>query len=750
MSDYDFSTLNDKEFEVLTMDLLSAEYNTLIERFKAGKDGGIDGRFYEAKSNSNNLVIIQCKHWLKSGITKLISACEKTEANKIKKLSPNRYIFVTSLDLSPDNKSKIFDTFSPYILNTADILGKAELNALLTKYSEVERKHFKLWLSSINLLDTFLNNDVLGRSYFFTEIVKEFSPKYVLTSNHHEAIKKINELGCVIINGEPGIGKTTLAQQICLEFILNEYELVVIEDSISEAERVFHVGKKQIFYFDDFLGSNFLSIFQSKEDSHIINFMRRVARDKNKRFILTTRTNILSQGKKLSEKFEINHIDRNEYELQLSSLSKLDKAKILYNHIWFSDLPEDFIDQIYIDKRYKEIINHKKFNPRLISFITDFQRFNSIGSINYWNYIQTSLDNPKKLWRGVLTNQISDLERHLVIAITINQNNIRESELICFLENIRNNGIDNAREYITINNLARSLVGSVLNRTIYHDIVNYSLFNPSIADFVLSEYFDREDYILEMVTCLRTLDSLKNIKKICDEKITNIEFNSFFKKLLDKEAYNSNEPDTFTLNLIHTTFDNFDYDYNPLLNKIFALYGERIYEIFGFSSLKLLLTALRVNEEKYNGLSRIIVSEILETNLDVDDFAIISKIINLLPDNLLLVKLFKERFLEYFSKNATQLFIDDGYDPEYYELYGSIDSYIEEFVKDTLSDFDENIFSDTEIDDLYYSIDEDEIIEYFKDENDAGERDFDNHRDIYSDDKHDDSFDPIDDLFDRD
>ena len=77
------------------------------------------------------------------------------------------------------NKSKIFDTFLPYILNTADILGKAELNALLTKYSEVERKHFKLWLSSINLLDTFLNNDVLGRSYFFTEIVKEFSPKYV-------------------------------------------------------------------------------------------------------------------------------------------------------------------------------------------------------------------------------------------------------------------------------------------------------------------------------------------------------------------------------------------------------------------------------------------------------------------------------------------------------------------------------------------------------------------------------------------
>lgn len=45
MTDYTFETLNDKEFEVLTVDLLSKEFNTHIERFKSGRDGGIDGRF---------------------------------------------------------------------------------------------------------------------------------------------------------------------------------------------------------------------------------------------------------------------------------------------------------------------------------------------------------------------------------------------------------------------------------------------------------------------------------------------------------------------------------------------------------------------------------------------------------------------------------------------------------------------------------------------------------------------------------
>ena len=59
MSDYNFSCLNDKEFESLSIDLLSAETNQRIERFKSGKDGGIDGRFF---STENKEVIVQCKH----------------------------------------------------------------------------------------------------------------------------------------------------------------------------------------------------------------------------------------------------------------------------------------------------------------------------------------------------------------------------------------------------------------------------------------------------------------------------------------------------------------------------------------------------------------------------------------------------------------------------------------------------------------------------------------------------------------
>lgn len=165
MSDYTFETLHDKEFEVLTVDLLSKEFNTRIERFKSGRDGGVDGRFFEGGFD-NDVVILQCKHWLKSGIKALIAECKKAEAVKVKALNPSRYIFVTSLALSAKNKKDIYETFSPYVKHESDIFGQEDLNSLLAKYPEMERQHYKLWLAGTNVLQSILSNDVLGRSSF--------------------------------------------------------------------------------------------------------------------------------------------------------------------------------------------------------------------------------------------------------------------------------------------------------------------------------------------------------------------------------------------------------------------------------------------------------------------------------------------------------------------------------------------------------------------------------------------------------
>ncbi|MCK5354454.1 MAG: restriction endonuclease [Methyloprofundus sp.] len=120
MTDYDFRSLNDKEFESLSIDILSCHLNTHVERFKSGRDGGVDGRCF---TPNNGEVIIQCKHWVKSGLPALLRSIEKTEAAKVRKLKPKRYIFVTSLELSRENKIKMKGLLSPFVLSDSDILG---------------------------------------------------------------------------------------------------------------------------------------------------------------------------------------------------------------------------------------------------------------------------------------------------------------------------------------------------------------------------------------------------------------------------------------------------------------------------------------------------------------------------------------------------------------------------------------------------------------------------------------------------
>jgi hypothetical protein len=135
---------------------------------------------------------------------------------------------------------------------------------------------------------------------------------------------------------------------------------------------VFNSSKKQLFYYDDFLGQTGLEAkFGKNEDRDVLSFVEYVRKSPNTRFIFTTRGYILNQAKSIYERLSTSHFNDPEIIIQLSNYSQFDQAKILYNHIYFSNLPKEYKCKVLKDRGYLKIINHANFNPRTIESMTN-------------------------------------------------------------------------------------------------------------------------------------------------------------------------------------------------------------------------------------------------------------------------------------------------------------------------------------------------------------------------------------------
>jgi DNA polymerase III delta prime subunit len=753
MSNYNYNVLNDKEFELFATDLYSAVHQVNVEYFKAGRDKGIDGRYFNFDGTEN---IIQCKHWIKTPYKQLISILKKEDVQKVAKLKPYKFVFITSIELSHQNKEEIKKIFSPYIRIASDIWGLEDIERYASKNVKIIEKYYKLWIASTVVLKIILNNAIEGRSKFKLSSINSFVNKYVETSNHKTAYDILERSKILIITGQPGVGKTTLADQLSLFYISKGFKFYFLENSIKEAEDVFDESDsaKQIFYYDDFLGRNYLQALSRHEDSQIVNFIKRVKYSHNKRFILTSRTVILNRGKQLTDLFRIENVFKDEYEIHIKDFTQIEKAQVLYNHIWFSTLDDLFIDEIYENKRYKIIIGHKNYSPRLISFITDQSKFQSLKSNQYWEYILSTLNNPIDIWQHVFTQQLDKPSVLLVLLVYFNGKKLSEYDLRESFHQYYS--IFRKEELLIDFDAAVKLVtGSCLNRVYdnYHATTEFDLFNPSIGDYILQKYKGSPTEIYKIFLSLNTVSSLKSIKSLSNA-ISKDEINKIVNKLLN-DVFNKNGVEKSLRYKSHLLYFGLTHFYEINLNGLSELLLNNFTELLNSDNRIETIAFL------YHG----IVNKILKSNdqrilkyikkmIDYGDSALFASFTELLNITTFKVKdellrQLKENIIAYWKDTIDEHIKDDGVLDGYFGTDydgGDPDNEVTNYINDIFCEY-ELSFSEDELDSIFHSCSMDDHFERNREKASYEEYQYDHWEDNRHFTSH--SNDPIDDLFER-
>ncbi len=493
-----YHELSPFDFECLIRDLLQEEFKERLEVFSPGRDGGVDVRLF---SNCAQNKYVQCKHSPLANYSAIKSNLAKEAAKVRGRFSDGEYWLATSAGLTPANKAHIASLFGEDFLAENRILSKLDCDNLLNIHPNVELKHYKLYITSMAVLQRVVANEIYFRREVLLSELTQRLRLFVHTPAFEQALSILADLKTCIISGEPGIGKSTLAEMLLVKLVDDGYEAVVVSEDISEAEKLYSVDRKQVFFYDDFLGQSSLADKLGKnEDDRLVRIIRQFRRGSQHLFLLTTREYILTQAQQTYPRLSRGDIDLYKFVLDLKTYNEFHKAHILYNHIYFSDLSGAARDALLNGKAYHRIIGHNNYSPRLIEMIVKFalKRGEPDDGPDFSNFAISTLNDPAELWRDVFECQLSMVGRDILITLaTFPSGTVATRALRAAVDSYSQGVRGQPHDYVAVTQSLAILNGVMIQVDSQGDENQLTRFaNPSFRDF-LTQYLGRNLPLIE-------------------------------------------------------------------------------------------------------------------------------------------------------------------------------------------------------------------------------------------------------------
>lgn len=528
MANYNFHNVDFHEFEEICSDILAIYLGIRMRTFPEGRDRGIDIK----RASGEEDIIGQCKRIQK------VTTPFKSEFNKIKKIKTcKKYYLFIACGITANQRTDIFNVFSSYMDDENNIFDESDLNSLLEQdeYQNVIKKHFKLWISSEKVFEHFTNKVGAFDSNALVNSIQEHRKYYVDTPDYYKVLELLLNKHIVLITGNPGVGKSTISEMVLLSFAEKFSSSRIVYSASSDLSQLKNSitdnkGIKELIYIDDFLGDYYLDL-KTNNISTIYKFINSIRPEPNKYLIINSRILILQEACNKSVAFQ-NSIDKIEScMVEIKNLSSKQKGKILFNHLYFSDIPDELKEEILYDKRYWKLINHTNYNPRLIEYISNINNYKRSRFQTYYEFVIDSLNKADKIWADAIKNNLAEVDRWFLITMkSFGQDRVKYEALrIAFNQviggkNSIDTSIDQFDECVKrLNSSFVYLVDDSKQRL-------FSFLNPSIKEALPSELPRKtKDFVAleQFIYANKSFLKSEKFKKMClDGSINNLVLNS--------------------------------------------------------------------------------------------------------------------------------------------------------------------------------------------------------------------------------
>lgn len=414
-----YANLSDVEFEYLCQDIMQRKLGVELRRFAAGRDGGID----LADNVDQPNVIVQVKHYIKSPPSQLMNSLKK-ELPKVKKYSPSQYYVCCAKELTPQNIESIYSMFSDYMESDQNIITLNEIEEFLQDPQNIGvlEKHYKLWIESTGVLQNALAGDIFVDCEALLADIDRDKKLFVRIRVFDRALELLAKDKTLFIVGDPGVGKSMTSKMLVLYYAANNYRVRYTSNNADFSALKKSLSRdpdtKEIILIDDCFGQAYFDLRDS-QNNDLLALIKYIHFCRNKRLILNSRVTIFQEAKERKREL-VSSFENNEfgvYILDVSAMDGLEKAKILYNHLYMNGIDADYFSDIKKDRRYRRIISHPNYNPRIIEFMSNPKRYAGIEAHNYYQFIKHNLDNPSEVWKDEYERRLKPVDRILLLTV---------------------------------------------------------------------------------------------------------------------------------------------------------------------------------------------------------------------------------------------------------------------------------------------------------------------------------------------